>query len=454
MSTTSLGQPSYTFPRGVHPPENKGLSENASIEVLPIPKEIRIPLLQHLGAPCNPLLKAKAEVAIGDKVGEASGFVSSPVHSSVAGVVARAKSVTLPNGRRVASIPIKAADEQPLEGDALFEDVFGGDWPMDGADKIEPGQIADAAKEGGLVGLGGAAFPTHVKLARNDAKPIEWLLLNGCECEPYLTSDYRLMVEAPEPVISGAILAGRAVGADKVAVCVEDNKPEAIKRLAAAATGTAVEVRVMKTKYPQGGERQLIYAALGRAVPVGGLPLDVGVVVMNVGTSAALARAVYRKKPLTHRIVSVSGGGIAEPKNLLVPIGTSYQALVDYCGGLTADASRIVAGGPMMGFTLGSLDTPVTKGTSGITVLTEEECRRSVETNCVRCGRCVDCCPQRLVPTKLALSARAGALDLLERYSINACIECGSCAYVCPACLPLVQLIRAGKTALRKKQSK
>lgn len=454
MSTTSLAQASFTFPRGVHPPENKSAAEHVPVEVLPSPAEVRIPLLQHLGAPCQAVVKAKDAVAVGDKVGEASGFVSAPVHSSVAGTVTRARSVTLPNGRRVPSIPIQAAEDQPLAGAALFDDVFGGDWPMEGADRLEPGRIADAAKNAGLVGLGGAAFPTHVKLARNDAKPIEWLMLNGCECEPYLTSDYRLMVEAPRPVISGAILAARAVGAAKVAVCVEDNKPEAIDRLAEAAAGTPVEIRVMKTKYPQGGERQLIYAALRRAVPVGGLPLDVGVVVMNVGTSAALARAVWREKPLTHRIVSVSGGGIAQAKNLLVPIGVSYQALVDYCGGLNPQASRIVAGGPMMGFTLGSLDTPVTKGTSGITVLTEAECRHAAETNCVRCGRCVDVCPQRLVPTKLALSSRAGALDLLERYSIGACIECGSCAYVCPASLPLVQLIRAGKTALRKKQSK
>jgi electron transport complex protein RnfC len=314
----------------------------------------------------------------------------------------------------------------------------------------EPKEIAEAAHDAGLVGLGGAAFPTHVKLTRNEQRPIDTLLINGCECEPYLTADCSLMVAAPRPIITGGLLAQRAIGAGRVIVCVEDNKPNAIEALRNAAEGTSVEVQVLKTKYPQGGERQLTVAVLGREVPTGGLPLDIGAVVLNVATCAALARAVVRGRPLTHRIGTVSGGGIKRPKNLLVPIGARYRELIDYCGGVTAEAARVVSGGPMMGFTIGNLDVVVTKGTSGLTILTHEDVRRAEETTCVRCGRCVDICPLRLVPTKIALASQAGDAELAERYHITACVECGCCAYVCPASIPLVQLIRVGKVMVQK----
>ena len=279
-----------TFPHGIHPLEGKQLAEDVAIEVMPTPAEVRVALQQHLGAPCECSLKPKTEVALGDVVGEAKGFVSSPVHASVSGAVAKAGMATLPNGRHVAVVPIKASEEQPLAGRDLWDDVFGGNWPVDGTPQFEPQQIADAARAGGLVGLGGAAFPTHVKLTRNEDKPIQTLVVNGCECEPYLTADYRVMVEAPAPVVTGALLAGRAVGADRVIIAVEDNKPAAVQALRETAASTPAEVRVVKTKYPQGGEKQLIYALLRKEVPNGGLPLDVGVVVLNVGTAAALAR--------------------------------------------------------------------------------------------------------------------------------------------------------------------
>jgi len=442
---------SATFPGGVHPPEEKHLAKEAAIEVLPTPDQVRIPLLQHLGAPCEATVKTRTQVALGDMVGDADAFVCAPVHASVAGKTTRASVATLPNGRHVRVVPIKAAEEQRLSGDALLEDIFGGSWPNGGLDQYEPQEIVDAARRGGLVGLGGAGFPTHVKLRRNEQKPIHWLLINGCECEPYLTADYRLMLEAPAPIITGALLAQRAIRAQEVMVCVEDNKPQAVDALRSATQGTGIEVRILKTKYPQGGEKQLLVAALGKEVPTGGLPLDVGALVMNVGTAASLARAVVHQKPLTHRIVTVSGMGIRQPKNLLVPIGTSYRELIDYCGGLTDDAVRVVAGGPMMGFTLGNLDVPVTKGTSGITVLSRDEIRRSEETNCVRCGRCVDVCPLRLVPSRIAMALRAGNLELAERHHVTACMECGCCAYTCPASIPLVQLIRTGKVRLHKK---
>lgn len=446
MTTATTGQ--ATFARGVHPPEEKHLAEELPIEVLPTPAEVRIPLLQHLGAPCEPIVEAKQEVAIGDTLGKASAFISAPVHASIDGKTAKMTVTTLPNGRHVKVIPIKAAEEQSLSGQALYDDVLGGQWPKEGLDKYEPEAITKAALEAGIVGLGGAAFPTHVKLARNEERPIEYLLINGCECEPFLTADYRLMMEAADAIIAGSLLAQSSTGAKELIAGIEDNKPEAIEVMRRAAEGTGIEVRSLKTKYPQGAERQLSVAMVGREVPTGGLPLDVGVVVQNVGTIAALARAVLRGKPLTHRVITVTGAGIKEPKNLLVPVGTSYQELIDYCGGMTDEAARVVAGGPMMGFTVGHLSTPVTKGTSGVTVLTHEDVRKAEETACVRCGRCVDACPLHLVPTKIALAARMGNKEVAERFYLTACVECGCCAYVCPASIPLVQLVRIGKVML------
>ncbi|MDZ7620414.1 MAG: electron transport complex subunit RsxC [Patescibacteria group bacterium] len=439
-----------TFARGVHPPECKELAEYCAVEVLPTPSRVVIPLLQHLGAACLSTVKPRQEVELGDLVGEATAPVSAPVHASVRGRVGRAAMATLPNGRHVPAISIDAAGEQPLEGEALLQEIHGGDYPIDGLGHYMPQAIRQAARTAGLVGLGGAAFPTHIKLSPRDETPIDTLLINGCECEPYLTADDQLMQIAPRPILCGAMLAQIATGARRVIVAIEGNKPRAIHAMEDAVRGTPVEVRELKPTYPQGGEKQLIDSVLDREIPAGKLPMDVGVVVMNVGTAAALARAVVHGRPLTHRIVTVSGAGIRRPANLLVPIGASYRHLVEHCGGLRDNAVRIVAGGPMMGFTLGSLDTPVTKGTSGITVLSEWEVRRAKETPCVRCGRCVEVCPMHLVPTKLGLAARAGNAELARRHYISVCVECGCCAYVCPAQLPLVQLIRLGKVLARK----
>ncbi len=450
MTTVQNGSPTRgkgTFARGIHPPERKGLAADAAIEVLPTPAEVKIPLLQHVGAPCQPTVTPKQDVTIGETVGTSEAFISAPVHSSINGKVAMPCSVTLPNGRRVPAVHIKADGEQ-LAGEDLYKDVFGGDWPTSGLEQHHSDQIVQAVKAAGIVGQGGAGFPTYVKLTKNEAKPIDTILVNGCECEPYLTADYRLMVEAPAPVIVGAILAARACGARTIVVAVEDNKPLAIDTLEKAAGGTDVEIRVLQTKYPQGGEKQTINAALGRTVPGGALPLDVGVVVINVGTAAAIARAVLRNKALTHRVVTVSGAGIRNPKNLLVPVGVSYRELIDHCGGLTDSAARIVSGGPMMGFAFGDIDSPVTKGTSGLTVLTQNDVKEMDETNCVRCGKCVTACPMNLVPTRLGLGSRVKEWDILKKYHVTSCMECGSCAYVCPAGLPLVQLIRMGKAQM------
>lgn len=444
---TSKISGSGSFARGVHPPGGKHFAQDAAIEVVPTPAQVAIPLIQHIGAPCESIVKPRQEVALGEVVGKSCGFISSPVHSSINGTTALASVTTLPTGKRVKTVPIKAAGEQ-LEGQTLFDDVFGGDWPKTGLDSYESKQIADAALNAGVVGMGGASFPTHVKLIFNEKKPIDTLLINGCECEPYLTADYRLMLEAPAPIITGALLAARANGAKRILIAIEDNKPKAIEAMRKAAAGTDIQIVSLKTKYPMGGEKQTILAVTGREAPTGGLPLDVGVVVMNVGTAATVARAVLRGKPLTHRIVTVSGAGITNPKNLLAPVGISYGELIEYCGGLKSDAARVISGGPMMGFTVGDLTTPITKGTSGITVLTHDEVRRADETTCVRCGRCVDVCPLNLVPTKIAMAGRYEDWDMARRYHLKACMECGCCGYVCPASIALVQLIRTAKAKI------
>lgn len=437
-----------TFAGGIHPPERKALAESLPIEVLPTPKLISVPMLQHLGAPCEALVKTRDEVDLGQVIGRSEAPISAPVHASVKGVVARPSVATLPNGRHVEAIPIKVSTEQPIEGRDLFEDHFGGHWPTSGLDVYTTDSIIDAVREAGLVGMGGAAFPTWVKLSPNPDRPVDTLLVNGCECEPYLNADSRLMIEAAPAVITGALLAARSAGAERIVVAIEDNKPQAAATMRRAAAGSEVEVQTVPTKYPQGAEKQLVMATLGRTVPGGGLPLDIGVVVINVGTAAAVARAVVRGKALTHRIVTVSGDGIVSPKNLLVPIGVAYRDVLEAAGGLKADAARVIAGGPMMGFTLGEFSVPVTKGTSGITVLTHENLRQAAETACVRCGRCVDVCPMDLVPTRIALAARYRLWDQVHRFHAGACMECGCCAYECPAQIPLVQLIRLGKAQL------
>ncbi len=437
-----------SFSGGVHPPERKSIVSGSPIEVVPTPKLVGVPLLQHLGAPCTATVKTRDQVELGQMVGSSEALVSAPVHASISGTVARLSVATLPNGRHVATVPIKAAEEQPLVGQDLYDDMFGGSWPTDGLDRISPETIGESVRNAGLVGMGGAAFPTFVKLSRNPERPVDTLLVNGSECEPYLTADDRLMIEAAPAVVTGALLAARCSGAKRIVIAIEDNKPQALAAMREAVSGTGIDVVAVKTKYPQGAEKQLAWVVLGRTVPGGGLPLDVRVVVINVGTAAAIARAVLRNKPLTHRVVTISGNGITTPKNLLAPIGIAYRNLIEFAGGLQPDAARIIAGGPMMGFTLSDFGTPVTKGTSGITVLTHDDLVQAQSTACVRCGNCVDVCPMGLVPTRIALASRHRAWDLARRYHIASCVECGSCAYECPAKIPLVQLIRTGKATL------
>lgn len=433
-----------SFPHGIHPPGNKFYSAAEKVEVIPVPEKVVLPLLQHIGAPCEPIVKPRQKVTCGEMVGEGQSFVSASLHSPVTGVVKKIGMVTLPNGRHLPAIEIKTEGEQKL-CTVMWDEITATDWPLSTISDYQPEEIARQIHAAGIVGLGGAAFPTHVKVVPNERRLIDSLLVNGCECEPYLTCDYRLMLEAPQAIVAGALLSGRAVSAKEIFICIEDNKPEAIEALKLATQNTVVQVAVVQTKYPQGSEKQLVKAVLDLDVPLGGLPSDVGVAMSNVGTMVAVARAVIKGGPLTHRVVSVTGGGVVNPKNLFVPIGISMGELIEYCGGLKEDAERIIAGGPMMGFAFSDLTTPVTKGTSGITILSRAETEKGEETACIRCGRCVDACPMNLVPTRLAMAARYKDTALARRYNINACFECGSCTYVCPANIKLVQLIRTGK---------
>jgi len=433
-----------TFEGGVHPPSGKALAAGRAIEVLPVPERVLVPLQQHIGGACSPTVEAKDRVQRGQKLGESEAFVSAPVHSPVNGTAERARGVLLPNGVRTGAVPVSAEGVGRVDG-GLMEELFGGSWEYGRVESYAAEEIAARVREAGIVGMGGATFPTHVKLTSGREKGVDTVVVNGCECEPYLTADDRLMREAPAAVVWGGLAAARACGAERVLVAVEDNKPDAFEALRVASEGTGVRVVEVETKYPMGGERELVPAVTGRVIPAGGLPLDVGVVVVNVGTCAAIAGAVLRGLPLTHRVVTVTGRGIKRPANILAPIGAPVRTLLDFCGGLKASAARVVAGGPMMGFAVGDLDTPVTKGTSGLVVLDEEDVRREEETECVRCARCVDVCPMRLVPTKIALASRNGLWERAEELHAVDCIECGCCAYVCPARIPLVQLIRVAK---------
>lgn len=432
-----------TFSGGVHPPDRKELSADAPIEVIPQPKEVIIPLQQHVGAPCKPTVSPKQEVGYGELIGESKAFISAKLHSPISGVVQQPVMTTLPNGRHMSAIRIKAVGRQ-FSVDTMRKEFLGGRWPKD-VIGLDPDDVTRDINDAGIVGLGGAAFPTHIKITPYDRKIVDTLLVNGCECEPYLTADDRLMRDIPDTVISGALLAGFALGADDIIVGIEANKPEAIEAMRHSTEGTRIRIAVLPTRYPQGSEKHLIKAVIGRIIPLGGLPADVKVSVSNVATMAAVARAVLRKMPLTHRPVSVTGAGIVTPKNLLAPFGITYRAMIDFCGGLTEDAVRIISGGPMMGFSFTDLDMPLTKGTGGITVLTSDDVNGEDRTACLKCGRCVDVCPMGLVPARLAVASRFGDLMMARRYSISACIECGCCAYVCPAAIPLVQLIRTGK---------
>lgn len=443
------------FARGIHPSPHKDTTADLPIRCLPPPHRVMLPLHQHSGIAADLVVKPRDKVQWGDVVAQPQQHrISAGVHASVSGLVRPLSAVTLPNGKHAAAIPVETDDSSPT-GEAVWEAVYGGEWPAQLPENLSAEQIVESIAAAGIVGLGGAAFPTQVKLHPPADKPIQTLLVNGCECEPCLTADDRLMREAPQAIIAGVRLARVACGAREIVIAIEDNKPEAIAAIRAAAAGVPdLRVVVCPTKYPMGGERQLIPAVFGKSVPTGGYPHDIGIVVVNVGTAAAIAAAVLRDRPLTHRVITVTGGGVRKPENLFVPLGMSLQDVINACGGLTEDACRVIAGGPMMGFTVTDLSIPVTKGTSGLTIFTRAEVDHEAATACIRCGRCLDVCPLGLMPTRIAHAVRHGQMELAMQLDLAACCECGCCAYECPARVPLVQYLRIGKAALQEQRNR
>ncbi len=433
-----------TFHGGVHPAEEKHLTENSAFEIFQPKSQIILPLGQHLGKQANPKVKKGTAVVQGELIAEADGFISAPVHSSVCGTVASIAKTDSVSGFPKDSIVISPNDQ--IEKKLL---------PSLDPENITPDEIRQRVADAGIVGQGGAAFPTSVKLTPPKDKIIDQVILNGCECEPYLTRDYRFMLERPEAVVSGLKLIMKALGVQKGIIGIEDNKPEAAAKLNEnLKADDAIRVLVLKTKYPQGAEKMLIKAATGKEVPVGKLPLDVGIVIQNVGTAVSIHDAVVKGEPLITAALTVSGKGIKNPKNVIVPVGTPILDVIDFCGGVTEDAAKIVVGGPMMGVAQFNLSAPVMKATSGIVVLTRKEVEEKDETPCLRCGQCIDACPLGLMPTKLARYTQLEKLEEAEDIGITVCMECGTCAFTCPANIPLVQWIRLGKQKVNQLQRK
>jgi electron transport complex protein RnfC len=433
-----------TFAKGgVHPPENK-LSAEQAIEVLPVPKTVTIPISQHIGAPATVVVKKNDEVKVGQVIAKSSGFVSANIHSSVSGKVTKVDSIMDSSGYRRQSVVIQ------VEGDEWDESII-----KDGAVKRDfdftSEEIIQKVGEAGIVGLGGATFPSQVKLSVPKGMTAEILIVNGVECEPYLTSDHRLMLEKAEEMMVGVKILMKALKVEKAIIGIENNKKDAIELLEKVSKEfDGITVQALKVMYPQGGEKQLIKAVINREVPSGGLPIAVGAVVHNVGTAFAVYEAVQKNKPLFERVVTVTGKSVKKPANFMVRIGTSVNELIEAAGGLPEDTGKVISGGPMMGKALNTTDVPVTKGTSGILIIPEGESRRGKVMDCIRCSKCVSVCPMGLEPYLLMPLVEKAIYDKAEKEKVMDCIECGSCSYTCPSFRPLLDYIRLGKAEVGK----
>ncbi len=432
-----------TFKGGVHLHYFKEATASKSIETMSEPEQVTLPILQHLGAPAEVIVAVGDQVKAGQVIAQAKGFVSVPVHASIPGKVTAISELPHPSGKKVTMVVI--------ENDNSGATVFG---PKASLADLSAQQIRELMQQIGLVGMGGAGFPTHVKYQPTEGKKVESVILNGAECEPYLTCDHRLMVEAPGKVILGLQALMKAAGVEQAFIGIEINKPDAIEILTREASGDPrIRVIPLEVKYPQGEEKMLIKAIANRTVPSGGLPIDVGVVVNNIATAYALAEAIQEGIPLISRVVTVTGA-VNNPKNLRVKLGTSVNKLVDYCNGFTGTPGRIVLGGPMTGPAQYRLDLPVIKTTSGVLVQGRGEVTLLEYSPCVRCARCVDVCPYNLMPCFIASAIEADDLELAEKYGIMDCRECGSCTFVCPGRRPIVQEIKNAKAKIMAAKKK
>jgi len=431
-----------TFEGGIHPPEHKELAEHSPISEAKPPVRATIPLSQHIGAPCEPVVEIGQEVKKGELIGNPGGFVSAPVHASVSGRVIAIGEFPVPNGRMVTSVVIE--NDKKEEWTTLRDNP---DYM-----NLSAEDLREKIKEAGIVGLGGATFPAHVKLSPPKEKPVDAVIINGAECEPYLTADHRLMVERPDDVAEGLRIIMKVLGVNRGYIGIESNKPDAVEKMKAAVAGDGnIEVHALEVKYPQGAEKMLIKSILDRDVPAGGLPMDVGVVVHNVGTALAIYEACRYGKPIIERVVTVTGRGIKEPKNLMVRIGTPISQLIEECSGFRDEGPvKVIVGGPMMGFAQYSLDVPVTKGTSGILVMSRDEYVPAEKFGpCIRCGRCIDICPMGLMPSMLSIFSEKGRYEDCKEYNLFDCFECGSCTFVCPSKRPIVQFVRLAKSMVK-----
>ncbi len=439
---------SAVFKGGVHPDYHKEITATMAVSKMKAPATVVIPMQQHIGAPCEPLegIEVGARVKMGQKLADSSGFVSAPVHASVSGEIKAIGPYNHPLGRPVNAITIESDGQ-----DEWDENVR----PVNNPDSLSPEELRKLIREAGIVGLGGATFPAHVKLSPPADKKIDYVVINGAECEPYLTADHRVMLENPEEIVYGLKVMMKTLGAEKGVIGIEDNKADAIRVMEQTVSNEDnISVAHLHTKYPQGAEKMLIKVTTGRVVPSGGLPLDVGVVNHNVGTAVAITNALREGKPLIERVVTITGAGINKPANLLVRVGTLVSEVIEACGGLKDNTRKLITGGPMMGLAQPTADIPVIKGTSGILVLTDEDVYIAESYPCIRCAKCVDACPVDLMPTSIALAAEHNLFKRAEKLHAMDCFECGCCAYVCPSKIPLTQWIRIAKAEIAKANKK
>lgn len=430
------------FYGGIHPSEGK-VSNKEDIINAPLQELYTVPLQQHIGAPAKMVVQKGDHVLRGQLLGEPGGFVSAAVHSPTSGTVKDVTTCLGPAGATLPAVLIESDGE-----DKAAEPLP----PFENWQDADPAALKARVGEAGIVGMGGATFPTFVKLSPPPNVKIDTIILDGVECEPCLTADHRLMLETPEKIVKGAQIIGRILGVKRIIIAIELNKPDAIETMTKAAEGTDVEVAPLVVRYPQGAEKQLIYALTGRKVPSGGLPAAVGCVVSNVGTTAAIYEAVCLGKPLYERVTTVTGTPVVKPGNYRFRVGTLYRTALELCGGVSEDPAKIISGGPMMGMAVYSLDIPVMKGTSGILLLNRDELVQYSPSACLRCGRCNDVCPMSMMPGILSAQIEHQKFELAEKWHVMDCIECGSCAYICPAGRPLVQHMRRAKAVVNAKK--